>query len=99
MTTINQADVTIHRDADTTKTAEVLQNADKMSTLVADSETATMGDFRRGTDTDDDRTAYYYVKIGASYNPNTAGTNAKTIEQMTYENIYWCPLFISSASA
>ena len=99
MTTINQADVTIHRDADTTKTAEVLQNADKMELLAADSETATMGHFRRGTDTDDNRTAYYYVKIGASYDPNAAGTNAKTIEQMTYENIYWSPLFISSASA
>ena len=89
--------ISIHRDADPTKTAEQLQNDfGKMSSLVANSETATMATFKRDTHSEDDRTASYYVKIGVSYDPNAAGTNSKTIEQITYENVYWSPLFISS---
>jgi len=68
----------------------------KMSSLTANSETAAMASFKRGTHSEDDRTAAYYVKLGVSYDPNAAGVDAKTIEQITYENVYWSPLFISS---
>ena len=89
--------ISIHRDADPTKTAEQLQNDfGKMSSLVADSENATMSTFKRGSHSEDDRTATYYVKLGVSYDPSAAGVNSKTIEQITYENVYWSPLFISS---
>ena len=89
--------ISIHRDADPTKTAEQLQNDfGKMSSLTANSETAAMASFKRDTHSEDDRTATYYVKLGVSYDPSAAGVNSKTIEQITYENVYWSPLFISS---
>ena len=89
--------ITIHRESDPTKTAEQLQNDfGAMSALTANSETASMGSFKRGDHSEGARTATYYVKLGVSYDPNAAGTNSKSIEQITYENVYWCPLFISS---
>ena len=95
--TIAADSITIHRDSDPTKTAEQLQNDfGGMSALTANSETAAMGSFKRGSHSEADRTATYYVKLGVSYDPNAAGTNSKSIEQITYENVYWCPLFISS---
>ena len=95
--TIAADSITIHRDSDPTKTAEQLQNDfGAMSALTANSETAAMGSFKRGSHSEADRTATYYVKLGVSYDPNAAGTNSKSIEQITYENVYWCPLFISS---
>ena len=100
--TINQADVTIYRHSDPTKTAEQLitDNAEKLTTLRGvDDENdpasgADMEAFKRGSETEGDRTAYYYVKIGNSYDPNAAGTNSKTIEQITYENVYWSPFLL-----
>ena len=100
--TINQADVTIYRHSDPTKTAEQLitDNAEKLTTLrgVDDENNAASGTnmeaFKRGSETEGDRTAYYYVKIGNSYDPNAAGTNSKTIEQITYENVYWSPFLL-----
>lgn len=95
--TIAANSITIHRESDPTKTAEQLQNDfGAMSALTANSETAAMGSFKRGSHSEADRTATYYVKLGVSYDPNAAGTNSKSIEQITYENVYWCPLFISS---
>lgn len=101
--TINQADVTIYRHSDPTKTAEQLitDNFEKLTDLrgvdLPDNNPASgtdMDAFKRGSETEDDRTAYYYVKIGNSYDPNAAGTNSKTIEQITYENVYWSPFFL-----
>ena len=100
---INAADVTIHRHSDPAKTAEqlIIDNTEKLTHLrgVDASNNAASGTsmryFKRGSESEDDRTAYYYVKIGVSYDPNAAGTNSKTIEQMTYENVYWSPLFLS----
>ena len=100
--TINQADVTIYRHSDPTKTAEQLitDNAEKLTALrgVDDENGPASGTnmeaFKRGSETEDDRTAYYYVKIGNSYDPNAAGTNSKTIEQITYENVYWSPFLL-----
>ena len=100
--TINQADVTIYRHSDPTKTAEQLitDNTEKLTALrgVDDENNAASGTnmeaFKRGSETEDDRTAYYYVKIGNSYDPNAAGTNSKTIEQITYENVYWSPFLL-----
>ena len=100
---INAADVTIHRHSDPAKTAEqlIIDNSEKLTQLrgVNDENNPASGTdmdfFKRGSESEDDRTAYYYVKIGVSYDPNAAGTNSKTIEQMTYENVYWSPLFLS----
>lgn len=100
---INAADVTIHRHSDPAKTAEqlIIDNFEKLTHLrgVNDENNAASGTdmdfFKRGSESEDDRTAHYYVKIGVSYDPNAAGTNSKTIEQMTYENVYWSPLFLS----
>jgi hypothetical protein len=100
---INAADVTIHRHSDPAKTAEqlIIDNTEKLTHLrgVDDENNPASGTdmdfFKRGSESEDDRTAYYYIKIGVSYDPNAAGTNAKTIEQMTYENVYWSPLFLS----
>ena len=55
-----------------------------------------MGDFNRGEETEAERTAYFYVKLGISH-PAVEGT-IKSIEQITYDNINWTPLIISRAS-
>ena len=94
--TINAGDVTIHRDADVTKEAHELSDDDQFPALEADAQGAGMGDFNRGGETEAERTAYFYVKLGISH-PAVEGT-IKSIEQITYDNINWTPLIISRAS-
>jgi len=94
--TISAADVTIHRDAAVTKEAHELSDDDQLPKLESDNEGASMTNFDRGGESEDDRTAYFYVKIGESY-PAAEGS-LKSIVQITYDNINWTPLLISRAS-
>ena len=55
-----------------------------------------MSNFDRGGESADDRTAYFYAKLGISH-PTGEGV-IKSIEQITYDNINWTPLLISRAS-
>jgi hypothetical protein len=94
--TISTADVSIHRDADVDKKADELSDDDQLPDLASDNEGASMSNFDRGGESADDRTAYFYVKLGISH-PTGEGV-IKSIEQITYDNINWTPLLISRAS-
>ena len=94
--TISAADVTIHRDADVDKKADELSDDDQLPDLASDNEGASMSNFDRGGESADDRTAYFYAKLGISH-PTGEGV-IKSIEQITYDNINWTPLLISRAS-
>lgn len=92
---INEADVSIHVDPAVNKKANELSDDDQLPILQTDSQGTNISHFRRGTETEADRVAFFYVKIGISH-PRAAGT-IKTIEQITYDNINWTPLIISRA--
>lgn len=92
---IAEADVSIHVDPAVNKKANELSDDDQLPILQTDSQGTNISHFRRGTETEADRVAFFYVKIGISH-PEAAGT-IKTIEQITYDNINWTPLIISRA--
>ena len=92
---IAEADVSIHVDPAVNKKANELSDDDQLPDLETDSQGTNISHFRRGTETEADRVAFFYVKIGISH-PEAAGT-IKTIEQITYDNINWTPLIISRA--
>ena len=92
---IAEADVSIHVDPAVNKKANELSDDDQLPDLETNSQGTNIQHFRRGTETEADRVAFFYVKIGISH-PEAAGT-IKTIEQITYDNINWTPLIISRA--
>jgi hypothetical protein len=57
-----------------------------------------------GTDPDMDTfervsmTGTYHVLLGESFDPDDEDTNAKTIEQVVHENVYWQPLILGPCS-
>jgi hypothetical protein len=103
--TINAADVEIHVDPDVAKTAESLSDDDtfrelKLFDANAGGDAGIDDTFDRRAsagagETEADRTAYFYVKLGVTHNP--AGGGLKAVEQITYENVYWSPLILGRA--
>ena len=87
--------MSIHVDPAVNKKANELSDDDQLPDLETNSQGTNIQHFRRGTETEADRVAFFYVKIGISH-PEAAGT-IKTIEQITYDNINWTPLIISRA--
>jgi hypothetical protein len=104
---VNGSDVEIHVDPDVDKTAESLSDDDTFALLHLGDNTAGADSgiddcFNRESsdgagESEADRTAYFYVKLGVSHNPANGGL--KTVDQITYENIYWSPFILGRANS